>query len=63
MQDKDAFKVFSDKDSKPIWHVREYSTDDITSWFMAGFLKAITKGDPPSAAFEKAIRFEQKHMK
>ncbi|MHA2140225.1 MAG: carbohydrate kinase family protein [Candidatus Thorarchaeota archaeon] len=62
MQDKDAFKVFTDKDSKPIWHVREYSTDDISPWFMTGFLQAIAKGNAASASFEKAIKLEQKNM-
>jgi hypothetical protein len=62
MQDKDAFKVFNDKTSKAIWHVREYSTDDITPWFMAKFLQSLAAGVRPSKAFEEAMKYEQKHI-
>ncbi|MFX1260779.1 MAG: carbohydrate kinase family protein [Promethearchaeota archaeon] len=62
MQDKDAFKVFTDKTSKPIWHVREYSTEDITQWFMAKFLQSLAKGSSVSEAFGAAMNHEQKQM-
>jgi hypothetical protein len=62
MQDKDAFKVFADKTSKPIWHVREYSSDDITPWFMAKFLQSLAGGASTSKAFEAAMKHEQKQM-
>ena len=62
MQDRHAFRVYIDNESKPIWHVREYSTDDITSWFMIGFLQSVAAGAPPSEAFEAAMKYEQKHL-
>ncbi len=62
MQGKDAFKVFPDKTSKAIWHIREYSTDDITPWFMAKFLQSLAAGVRPSKAFEAAMKYEQKHI-
>jgi sugar/nucleoside kinase (ribokinase family) len=62
MQDKDAFKVFADKTSKAIWHIREYSTDDITPWFMAKFLQSLAAGARPSKAFGAAMKYEQKHI-
>jgi sugar/nucleoside kinase (ribokinase family) len=62
MQDKDAFKIFADKTSKAIWHVREYSTDDITPWFMAKFLQSLATRVQPSKAFEVAMKYEQKHI-
>ncbi|MFW9966784.1 MAG: carbohydrate kinase family protein, partial [Candidatus Thorarchaeota archaeon] len=62
MQDKDAFKMYIDKESKPIWHDREYSTNDITSWFMIGFLQSLAAGATPSEAFEAALKNEQKHF-
>jgi sugar/nucleoside kinase (ribokinase family) len=63
MQDKDAFKVFTDRASKPIWHVREYSTEDITEWFMAKFLQSLVKGANVPGAFAAAMKHEQKQMK
>jgi sugar/nucleoside kinase (ribokinase family) len=62
MQDNDAFKVFTDKASKPIWHVREYSTDDITHWFMVEFLKSLAKGASVSESFAAAMKIEHKQM-
>jgi sugar/nucleoside kinase (ribokinase family) len=62
MQDKDTFKVFTDKTSKPIWHVREYSTDDITPWFMTKFLQSIANNITLSKAFDVAMKHEQKQM-
>lgn len=60
MQNKEAFKVFTDKASKPIWHVREYSTEDITQWFMAKFLQSLAKGASVSEAFAAGMKHEQK---
>jgi sugar/nucleoside kinase (ribokinase family) len=62
MLDKDAFKVHIDMDAKPIWHVREYSTDDITAWFMSGFLQSLAAGATALEAFEAAMKNEQKHF-
>ncbi|MFW9890543.1 MAG: carbohydrate kinase family protein [Candidatus Thorarchaeota archaeon] len=62
MQDKETFKVFTDKTSKPIWHVREYSTEDITEWFMARFLQSLAKGRSVSEAFAAAMKHEQTQM-
>ncbi|MHA1938167.1 MAG: carbohydrate kinase family protein [Candidatus Thorarchaeota archaeon] len=62
MQDKDAFKVITGKGSIPIWHVREYSTDDITPWFMTKFLQSLADGVSPSEAFDAAMKNEQKQM-
>jgi sugar/nucleoside kinase (ribokinase family) len=62
MQDKDAFKVYSDKTSKPIWYVREYSTDDVTPWFMTKFLQSLANKVSLSKAFDVAMKHEQKQM-
>lgn len=62
-QDGEAYKVFQESESKPIWHVSEYSTQDLSKWFIAGFLKEMLRSSDPVKAFNAGIKLEGKLAK
>lgn len=61
-QDEEAYKVFPNAESKPIWHVSEYIIQGISEWFIAGFLKELSRSSNSVKAFNAGIKAEGKYV-
>ncbi|MFX1264579.1 MAG: carbohydrate kinase family protein [Promethearchaeota archaeon] len=55
---KDAYLVHLNSESRPTEFTCDFSTDDVTQWFMAGLLQAIGEGEDIVRAVEKGVLLE-----
>ena len=59
---KDTYQVHLRPESRPTKFTCEFSTDDVTQWFMAGLLQAVGEDKDVIAAVEKGVLFENSKL-
>jgi sugar/nucleoside kinase (ribokinase family) len=59
---KGTYKVHLNSESRPTRLTCEFSTDDVTQWFMAGFVQAVGEGKDIVSAAEEGVLYENSEL-